>query len=230
MMATALGAAVSDGLADGRIVSGVGGQYNFVAMAHAIPAGRSVLMLRATRSHGGAPVSNIRWNYGHITIPRHLRDVYISEYGIADLRGKVDEDCVIAMTAIADAGAQQGLLQEAIRDRKLRADFTAPDRWRRNTTQNVHDTLAPFRADGTLPDYPLGSDFTAVEQRLVKALTWLKANTANTSAKLRTLTAALTSATTNDDETMQRMQLHAPRGLRERLDARLLALGLARTR
>jgi len=230
MMATALGAAVSDGLADGRIVSGVGGQYNFVAMAHAIPAGRSVLMLRATRSHGGAPVSNIRWNYGHITIPRHLRDVYISEYGIADLRGKVDEDCVIAMTAIADAGAQQGLLQEAIRDRKLRADFTAPDRWRRNTTQNVHDTLAPFRADGTLPDYPLGSDFTAVEQRLVKALTWLKANAANTSAKLRTLAAALTSATTNDDEAMQRMQLHAPRGLRERLDARLLALGLARTR
>ena len=39
---------------------------------------------------------------------------------------------------------------------------------------------APFRADGTLPDYPLGSDFTEVEQRLVKALGWLKANTATT--------------------------------------------------
>ncbi|MCW5574393.1 MAG: acetyl-CoA hydrolase, partial [Steroidobacteraceae bacterium] len=35
MMVTLLGAAVSDTLADGRVVSGVGGQYNFVAMAHA---------------------------------------------------------------------------------------------------------------------------------------------------------------------------------------------------
>ena len=34
MMATLGGAVVSDGLADGRVVSGVGGQYNFVAQAH----------------------------------------------------------------------------------------------------------------------------------------------------------------------------------------------------
>jgi hypothetical protein len=43
MMLTTLGAAVSDGLADGRVVSGVGGQYNFVAMAHALPGARSAL-------------------------------------------------------------------------------------------------------------------------------------------------------------------------------------------
>ena len=48
MMATALGDAVSDGLEDGRIVSGVGGQYNFVAMAHALDDARSVLMFRVT--------------------------------------------------------------------------------------------------------------------------------------------------------------------------------------
>ncbi|HKE95422.1 MAG TPA: acetyl-CoA hydrolase/transferase C-terminal domain-containing protein, partial [Povalibacter sp.] len=49
MMVTGLGAAVSDGLDDGRVVSGVGGQYNFVAMAHALPEARSILCLRATR-------------------------------------------------------------------------------------------------------------------------------------------------------------------------------------
>ena len=42
MMVTLLGAFVSDGLEDGTVVSGVGGQYNFVAMAHALPDGRSV--------------------------------------------------------------------------------------------------------------------------------------------------------------------------------------------
>ena len=50
MMATALGAAVSDGLENGQVVSGVGGQYNFVAMAHALEGGRSILMLRSTRA------------------------------------------------------------------------------------------------------------------------------------------------------------------------------------
>ena len=86
MMASVLGAAVSDALEDGRVVSGVGGQYNFVAMAHALAGGRSALLLRATRSRGSRVESNIRFNYGHTTIPRHLRDIYITEYGIADLR------------------------------------------------------------------------------------------------------------------------------------------------
>ena len=114
MMATALGAAVSDALADGRVVSGVGGQYNFVAMAHALPAARSVLMLRAVREEPGLPaISSVIWNYGHTTIPRHLRDIYVSEYGIADLRGACDEDCVIRMTGIADSRFQHALLSTA---------------------------------------------------------------------------------------------------------------------
>ena len=50
MMVTLLGAAVSDQLENGAVVSGVGGQYNFVAMAHALPGARSILCLRATRT------------------------------------------------------------------------------------------------------------------------------------------------------------------------------------
>src|SRR2546430_13649914 len=50
MMVTLLGAAVSDALESGRVVSGVGGQYNFVAMAHALPGARSILCVRATRT------------------------------------------------------------------------------------------------------------------------------------------------------------------------------------
>ena len=88
MMVTLSGGACSDGLEDGRVVSGVGGQYNFVAMAHELPGARSILMLRSTRSKGGKTTSNIVANYGHITIPRHLRDIVITEYGIAELQGK----------------------------------------------------------------------------------------------------------------------------------------------
>jgi acyl-CoA hydrolase len=230
MMATALGAAVSDALADGRVVSGVGGQYNFVAMGHALHHARSVLMLRATRDADGKRLPSVLWQYGHTTIPRHLRDVYVSEYGIADVLGRIDEDCVAAMVGIADAAHQPALLEQAQLNAKLAPDFVAPARWQRNTPQQLQAALAPFRADGTLPDYPLGSDFTAVEQRVVRALQWLKAATATRSGKLRTIAAAVRSGTTDDADAMARMQLHAPTGVGERLEARLLALGLRRTR
>jgi acyl-CoA hydrolase len=230
MMATALGDAVSDGLEDGRIVSGVGGQYNFVAMAHALEDARSVLMFRSQRGEGDKAESSVRWNYGHTTIPRHLRDIYVNEYGIADLLGQTDEDCVIAMAGIADARFQTDLLQKAKHSKKLRADFSAEPEWARNTPQRLRDALAPFRSDGTLPDYPLGSDFTEVEQRLVKALGWLKKETDTLPRKLRTVCSALSAGERTDTEALQRMALGRPANAGEWLYARLVSLALARTR
>jgi acyl-CoA hydrolase len=228
MMATALGDAVSDGLEDGRIVSGVGGQYNFVAMAHALEDARSVLMFRAQRGDGGKAESSVRWNYGHTTIPRHLRDLYVNEYGIADLLGQTDEDCVIAMATITDARFQNPLLEKAKESKKLRLDFAAEAEWSRNTPQRLRDTLAPFRSDGTLLDYPLGSDFTEVEQRLVKALGWLKAETGTLPAKLRTIGSALFASRT-DAEALQRMALDRPASAGEWLYARLVSHALSKT-
>ncbi len=225
MMATALGAAVSDGLDDGRVVSGVGGQYNFVAMAHALPDARSVLLFRAVRDAGKAE-SNIRWNYGNVTIPRHLRDIYINEYGIADLRGRTDEDCAIAMAAITDARFQRSLVDVAKRSRKLANGFQIPPQWSKNTERSLRERLAPLRADGTLPDYPLGSDFTVVEQRLVKALGWLKSNTSTPASKLMTIIGATFAGKTDDAEAMERMGLNTPKDMGENFHARLVSYAL----
>ncbi|HTE96625.1 MAG TPA: acetyl-CoA hydrolase/transferase C-terminal domain-containing protein, partial [Bradyrhizobium sp.] len=79
MMATLTGAAISDGLENGQVVSGVGGQYNFVAQAFALRGARSILAVEATRQAGAKTQSNIRWAYGHQTIPRHLRDIFVTE-------------------------------------------------------------------------------------------------------------------------------------------------------
>ena len=226
MMATALGDAVSDGLEDGRIVSGVGGQYNFVAMAHALEDARSVLMFRSQRGDGAKAESSVRWNYGHTTIPRHLRDIYVNEYGIADLLNQTDEDCVIAMTAITDARFQSELLEKAQAAKKLRKDFSGEPEWSRNTPQQLRKALAPFRSDGTLPDYPLGSDFTEVEQRLVKALGWLKRETTTLPGKLRTVLCALAADLPANREALQRMDLHQPSSIGEKLNARLVAHAL----
>ncbi len=68
---------------------------------------------RDPRRRSGERTSNIRWNYGHTTIPRHLRDIVVTEYGVADLRGKTDRDVIAAMLAVADSRFQGELLRQA---------------------------------------------------------------------------------------------------------------------
>lgn len=230
MMMTARGSAASDALEDGRVVSGVGGQYNFVAMAHALRDGRSILLLRSTRHSKGSTASNILWEYGHCTIPRHLRDIVITEHGIADLRGADDEDCVHAMLALTAAPFQAGLIASARTGLKLDANYAPPPALAGNTMENLQRKLAPFRKSGLLPDYPLGCDFTETEQRLVRALAWLKSATARTPSKLKTILQALRANPAGDAEAMQRMGYQQVSGWREWLEARLLALALERTR
>jgi hypothetical protein len=174
MMATLTGAAVSDGLEDGHVVSGVGGQYNFVAMAHELVDGRSILLLRATRDGPHGVETNIRFNYGSTTIPRHLRDLFVTEYGVADLRGKTDAECVEAMLSVSDARFVDALAAEAKAHGKLRPDFVVPEAWRRHRPDVLAEALAPLRAQGLAPTFPFGSDFTEVEQRLLPALGWLQ--------------------------------------------------------
>jgi acyl-CoA hydrolase len=174
MMATLLGAVVSDGLEDGKVVSGVGGQYNFVAQAFALEDARSIIMLRATRETKRRTTSNIRWNYGHTTIPRHLRDIVVTEYGIADLRGKTDRDVIAAMLAVTDSRFQDELLRHAKDAGKIEKNFELPRACRDNTPERIARALAPAREQGLLPPFPFGTDFTEVEQRLLPALQLLR--------------------------------------------------------
>ena len=229
MMATLLGAAVSDALEDGRVVSGVGGQYNFVAMAHAIAGGRSVLLLRATRAKGRRVESNIRWSYGHTTIPRHLRDIYVTEYGVADLRGRSDEACIRAMLAIADARFQDELAEHARRAGKLARDFRIPDAWRRNTPASLAERMKPFAVRGLFPTFPFGSDFTQIELRLLPALLWLKKNTADWRRWPAVLGAMLAPGSPDRaEEVLDRLGLSGAKGLGERVTARLVRGALSR--
>src|SRR5882757_3085501 len=170
MMATLMGAAISDGLENGKVVSGVGGQYNFVAQAFALQGARSILTVEATRQAGAKTQSNIRWSYGHETIPRHLRDVVVSEYGVADLRGNSDADVIAAMLGIADSRFQDELARQAKDAGKLPKTFEIPPAQRENFPERITSALKPAREAGLLPSFPFGSDFTDTEQRLIPAL------------------------------------------------------------
>jgi acyl-CoA hydrolase len=170
MMVTLLGAAVSDGLESGQVVSGVGGQYNFVAMAHALPDARSILMLRATHEHKDGLRSTLVWNYAYDTIPRHLRDVVITEYGVADLRAQPDGEVVRRLIAIADSRFQDALVAQAKAAGKLDAGYTVPEQHRQNLPEVLRARLQPWRQSGLLPDFPFGTDLSAGEIEMVTAL------------------------------------------------------------
>ena len=227
MMVTLLGAAVSDGLADGQMVSGVGGQYNFVAMAHALPGARSILCVRATRTRHGRTTSNIIWNYGHETIPRHLRDIVVTEYGVADLRGRTDEEIIAALLNVTDSRFQESLLARARAAGKIRADYRIPDAHRSNLPQRLQRALHGPRQQGYFSDYPFGTDLTADEIALARALKYLDERTGNTAGRIRTVAAALGARAGSRHVTpLKRMGLETPRGLNERLLRRLLVLAL----
>src|SRR5688572_5998315 len=228
LLATLGGAVVSDGLADGRVVSGVGGQYHFVAQAHDLPGGRSIIAVRATRASGGRVESNIRWNYGHATIPRHLRDVVLTEYGVADIRGKSDAEVAMALLAIADSRFQPALLAEAQQAGKLPASWRMPDAQRANLPERLERALAPHRAAGRFGALPFGTDLSPEEVRLGGALRRLKARSETLTGKAG-IGAELLRPLPRDAETralLARMGLAEPRGPRERLYRRLVAAAL----
>ena len=228
MMMTLFGAAVSDGLADGRVVSGVGGQYNFVAMAHALPDGHSLLQLRSTREEAGRPHSNIVFNYGHATIPRHLRDIVITEYGIADLRGKTDTEVAAALIQVADSRFQDDLVKQAKRAGKLCADYRVPEPFRNNFPGTIQQRLGAFKARGLFATFPFGTDFTDEEIVLGKALKALKKKAASKLRVAQLLLQPLACDAQILQPYLKRMQLERPRSLEERLSARLLRAELSR--
>lgn len=230
MKATLLGAVVSDALDDGRVVSGVGGQYNFVAMAHALKEARSILMLKSTHGSGAGLESNILWEYAHTTIPRHLRDIVVTEYGIADLRGRSDREVIAAMLNVADSRFQEKLLSEAKRARKLPADYRIPDAYRQNKPERLKAALRPFQAQGLFPDFPFGHEFTPEELKLGKALKYLDAESRSLSGKLKLAAAALTPLSPDAGPCLDRMELARPKTLQERLYARLISAALNATR
>lgn len=228
MKATLLGAMVSDGYEDGWVVSGVGGQYNFVAMAHALEDGRLVMMLKSTRQEGGSLRSNIVYNYGHTTIPRHLRDLVVTEYGVADLRGRCDQDIVKAMLNVADSRFQDELLAEAKRHRKLPEDYTIPDAYRQNTPERLNAALKSLKADGYFPPFPFGSDFSRAELAWAAALKALKAAaTRHSPQELGSLMAQLpASPPAFALSLLERLQLQAPTSREEEQMQRSALLGL----
>ncbi|MEM9529744.1 MAG: acetyl-CoA hydrolase/transferase C-terminal domain-containing protein [Pseudomonadota bacterium] len=175
MKAALNGTVASDALEDGTVISGVGGQYNFVAMAHDLPGAHAILCIRSTRGHGRDLESNIVTSYGYATIPKHLRDVVVTEYGVALLRGQSDSEVIKRLINIADSRFQLDLLRDAKETGKVEANYRIPESARHNTPERLKEILGPAQKSGLLPRYPLGTDLTDQEIAMADSLRKIKA-------------------------------------------------------
>jgi len=230
MMMTLNGSAVSDGLENNRLISGVGGQYNFVSMAHALPNGRSILNFRSTRKTGKGETSSIVWNYGHMTIPRHLRDIVVTEFGIADVRGKTDREIIHQLLNITDSRFQQGLVETAQQNGKIRADYTISAAFTQNRVEEISKKLQHYKEQGLFNAFPFGTDFTDEEIFIGKALKILKRKKQNPTTMLWTILKAFFTPADQKpyEKYLRRMKLDKANSLEEKLYQKLLTFEFSR--
>jgi hypothetical protein len=175
MMVSLLGDVNSDQLENGLVVSGVGGQFNFVMQANTLDDAHAIMLFKSIKKSGKILKSNVKYSYGHTTIPRFLKDIVVNEYGIAYLQGKSDAETIMEMLNITDSRFQQALLEEAKLNKKIPQDYEIPPEYRNNFPEKLEELVSPLKKQGLFQPFPFGSDYTEEEKVLGGALRTLKA-------------------------------------------------------
>ncbi|HEX2576297.1 MAG TPA: acetyl-CoA hydrolase/transferase C-terminal domain-containing protein [Aquihabitans sp.] len=109
------GQAVADTLG-GAQFSGIGGHEDFVAASGLELEDRSLLCLRSSTVVGGRRLSRIASQLPAgtiVTTPRHQLDVVVTEFGVAELRGRTVRERARALAAIAHPEFRDQLLTDA---------------------------------------------------------------------------------------------------------------------
>jgi hypothetical protein len=93
---------------------------------------------------------------------------------VADLRGQSDSEVVKRLIAIADSRFQDGLVREAKATASCPPAGEVPERYRHNLPRRWTANCTRGAEAGLLPDFPFGTDLTADELHIVRALKKLK--------------------------------------------------------
>jgi hypothetical protein len=132
------------------------------------------MMVKSTKGAGKALESNIVFSYGHCSVPRFYRDIVVTEYGIADIKGRPDSYIIKEMLNIADSRFQPQLLAQAKKAKKIPKDYEIPEIYRHNTPDKIASLLKPYQEKGYFQPFPFGTDFTQDEIKLGASLKAMK--------------------------------------------------------
>lgn len=103
----------------GKQLSAIGGSFDFLEGAHYSPKGKSIIaMLSATPDNKYSRIVPTLPAGSAVTIPRHCVDYIITEYGIADLRGKTLAERAKALITIAHPDFREEL-EKALTDKDV---------------------------------------------------------------------------------------------------------------
>ncbi|HEX7215587.1 MAG TPA: acetyl-CoA hydrolase/transferase C-terminal domain-containing protein [Methylomirabilota bacterium] len=95
---------------DGRQITGIGGQFDFVLGAGRAAGGRAIIALPAGAARGTRSRIVARLGAGaRVTTPRFLSDYVVTEHGVATLRGQSDAGRARALVRIADPAFRDAL-------------------------------------------------------------------------------------------------------------------------
>ncbi len=99
-----------------RHFSGTGGQLDTHRGAQLAPGGRGIIALRSTARDGAvSTILPVLPEGAEITVPSQDADTVVTEYGVAELRGKLVRERVEALVAIAHPDFRAWLCSEAQR-------------------------------------------------------------------------------------------------------------------
>lgn len=91
----------------------IGGQTDFIRGALASPHGRSIVALPSVTEKSGVSRITVQLGTGVTTTARADADVFVTEHGVAQLRGRTIRERVRAMIAIAHPSHRETLEREA---------------------------------------------------------------------------------------------------------------------
>lgn len=99
---------------EGSFYSGVGGQVDFIRGAARSPGGKSIIAMQATAQEGAVSRITARLEAGAgVVTTRADVDCVVTEYGIAELKGRSIRERAVALIQAAHPRFRQALLEEA---------------------------------------------------------------------------------------------------------------------
>ena len=99
----------------GRYWSGSGGQVDFVLGARRSDGGQSFLCLRSRTRDGKPKIRPVLTEASAVTTTKNSVDTVVTEYGVAELRGRTIRERVAALIAVAHPDDRGWLTEEAQR-------------------------------------------------------------------------------------------------------------------
>jgi acyl-CoA hydrolase len=100
-------------VAGGRHVGMIGGHGDFMRGCLKSPGGRGIIAMAATAGNGAASRIVHKLSGGIVTTPRSDADIVVTEYGIADLRGRTVSERARQLVAIAHPDFRRALFRAA---------------------------------------------------------------------------------------------------------------------